>query len=286
MKMMRIICSLCLLLVCLLLISPTAAVLAQEEAPPEESIELTTSYTKLAGESGDSFEFEVELEYQGSEARVFDLVAAGPTDWAVYITPSYPQDKIIRDIRLEPDASSPERISVFAAPYVSLPEPGEYQITVEATSGEIKGTLQLTAVVTANYIMSLTPTEERYSTSVTAGKDTYFSVTVENTGSAAIDNISFSASKPKEWTVDLSPSTIDSLAAGSYQTIEVTIKPSPKAIAGDYIISLKANATKTRDDIDIRVTVDTPTVWGWVGVIIIVLVIAGLAYIFIRFSRR
>ena len=199
-------------------------------------------------------------------------------------SPVYPQDTVIRDIRLEPDAS--EKISVFAGPVVSLPEPGEYQITVEATSGELKGTIQLTAVVTATYSMSLTPTEERLSTSTTAGESTYFEVTVENTGSAAIENIAFSSSKPRQWTVEFDPNTIDSLPAGSYQTVEVRIKPTSKTIAGDYEITLNANAEKAADNIEVRVTVETSTIWGWVGVIIIVLVIAGLAYIFIRFSRR
>jgi uncharacterized membrane protein len=283
----RMIFGLCLLLVSLLVVFPPAAILAQEEVPPPEKIELTTSYTKLEGTSGTSFEFEVELSYEGAEARVFDLTATGPKDWATYITPSYPKDKMIKDIRLEPGASYGQKISVVAAPPLwLLPEPGEYQITVEATSGEIKGTIQLTAIVTATYKMALAPTEERYNTTATAGKDNYFSVKVENTGSAAIDNITFSSSKPSGWTIDFTPKEIDSLAADASQTIEVNIKPPPKTIAGDYEISLTASGKQIKDDIDIRVTVETPTVWGWVGVGIIVLVIAGLAVVFMRFSRR
>ena len=286
MKIGRIICF-CILLTSLLALFPLSPVLAQEEEPPpEESIELITSYTKLEGGSGDSFQFEVELEYHGSEARIFDLSATAPSDWAVFITPSYPQDKVIKDIRLEPDADSPERISVIAGPVVSLPEPGEYQITVEATSGEIQGSIQLTAVVTAKYEMSVSATEERYNTSATAGEKTYFSMTVENTGSAAIDTIVFSSSKPREWTVEFDPPQIDSLAAGSSQVIEVTIKPSSKTIPGDYRVYLETDATQARGEIEVRVTVETPTIWGWVGVIIILLVVAGLAYIFIRFRRR
>lgn len=284
MKIGRIICF-CILLTSLLALFPLSPVLAQgEEPPPEESIELIASYTKLEGESGASFEFEVELEYHGSEARIFDLSATAPSDWAVLITPVYPQDKVIQDIRLEPDAS--EKISVFAGPVVSLPEPGEYQITVEATSGEIQGSIQLTAVITAKYEMSVSATEERYNTSATAGEKTYFSMTVENTGSAVIDTIVFSSSKPREWTIEFDPPQIDSLAAGSSQVIEVTIKPSSKTIAGDYRVYLETNATQARGEIEVRVTVETSTIWGWVGVIIILLVVAGLTYIFIRFRRR
>jgi uncharacterized membrane protein len=287
MKMRLMICGLSLLLASSLVIFQAAAVLAQEEASPEEKIELTTPYTKLEGTSGTSFEFEVTLNYQGSEARVFNLSATGSKDWTTYITPSYPKDKMIKDIRLEPGTAYGEKIAVYTAPpYWLMPEPGEYKITVEATSGEIKGTINLTAIVTAKYDLSLTPSEERYNTSATAGKDNYFAVVVGNGGSAAIDNITFSSSKPSGWTINFTPDKIDSLDAGGSKTIDVNIKPPPKTIAGDYQITLTANGKQTQNHIDIRVTVETPTVWGWVGVGIIVLVIAGLAFIFMRFSRR
>jgi len=287
MKMMRMICGLCLLLASSLVIFQPATVLAQQETPPQEEIELTTSYTKLEGTSGTSFEFEVKLNYQGSEARLFNLLATGPKDWTTYITPSYPKDKMILDIRLEPGATYGNSIAVYTAPpYWLLAEPGEYQITVEATSGEIKGAIQLTAVVTATYTMSLTTPDGRLNTTVNAGKDNYFAVVVGNGGSAAIDNITFSSSKPSGWTINFTPDKIDSLDAGGSKTIDVNIKPPPKTIAGDYQITLTANGKQTQNHIDIRVTVETPTVWGWVGVGIIVLVIAGLAFIFMRFSRR
>jgi len=275
----KIISGLCLILVSLLLIFPQA-VLAQEE-----TIELTTPYTKLEGTSGASFEFMVTLDYQGTEARVFNLSVTGPQDWALYITPSYPKDKVIGDIRLEPDMTTGNMISVTAAS-PSWAEPGEYQVTVEASSGDIKGTLSLTPVITARYGMSLTTPDSRLSTKATAGKDNYFTVVVLNTGSAAIENITFSSDKPTGWTVDFTPGSVGSLVAGGSQTVDVNIKPGAKAIAGDYQVILTAKGAQKTTDVSIRVTVETPTVWGWVGVAIIMLVVAGLVFVFIRFSRR
>ena len=49
---------------------------------------------------------------------------------------------------------------------------------------------------------------------------------------------------------------------------------------------LKAVSDQTSGNIEVRVTVETPTVWGWVGIIIILAVIAGVIFIFMRFSRR
>ena len=71
------------------------------------------------------------------------------------------------------------------------------------------------------------------------------------------------------------------------QSIDVNIKPPPKAVAGDYMISLRASGKQTSaGEISIRVTVETPTIWGWVGVVIILIVVIGLVVIFMRFSRR
>ncbi len=275
----RIISGLCLLLASLILIFPQA-VLAQEE-----TIELTTPYTKMAGTAGASFEFEVTLKYQGSQARDFNLSVTGPQDWTMYITPSYPKDQKIGDIWLEPGQTTSNRISVSTtAP--SWVEPGEYQLTVEATSGEVKGTLSLSAIITARYGMTLTTPDGLLSTKATAGKDNYFTLLVANMGSAPVENIAFSSDKPTGWTVDFIPEEIDSLLAGDYRTVDVNIKPGAKAIAGDYEVNITARGEQTTSEIKLRVTVETPTVWGWVGVAIIVLVIAGLAFVFIRFSRR
>ena len=227
------------------------------------------------------------MNYTGSEALRFDLSVTGPPSWTTYITPSYPKDQMIGDILLEPGQTSGNKISVYTAPPSwLLPEPGEYQITVEVSSGEIKGTLSLTAVVTAKYGMSLVTPDGLLSTKATAGKDNYFSVVMNNTGSAPIDNITLSVQKPTGWAVLLSPEKIDSLAAGTSQTIDVNIKPPSKTIAGDYGLLISANAMQKSVDINIRVTAEAPSIWGWVGVVIILLVIAGVGFVFMRFSRR
>jgi len=280
----RMMFGLCLLLASLLLIFPPA-VLAQEKPP--ETIELTTPYTKLEGTSGASFEFAITLKYVGTEARVFNLSATGPKDWTTYITPSYPKDQRILDIRLEPGASYGQTINAYTAPPSWLmPEPGEYQITVEAASGEIKGSIQLTAIVTARYNLSLTTPDGRFNTTATAGRNNYFTVVVANTGTAAIDSINFTSNQPTGWTIEFNPNKVDSLAAGGKKTVDANIKPASKTIAGDYEVVLTANGKQGMDDITIRVTVETPTIWGWVGVIIILLVIAGIGFVFMRFSRR
>ena len=134
--------------------------------------------------------------------------------------------------------------------------------------------------------MLLLSANERLNTTATAGKDNFFSIEVANLGTAALDNIKFSSTKPSGWTIEFTPDKIDSLKAIDSQTVDINIKPPTETIAGDYQITIRVSGEQASEKIDIRVTVETPTIWGWVGVAIIVLVVAGLAYIFMRFSRR
>ncbi len=285
MKIGRLAC-ICLLLASLLALLLSSPVLAQDEK--EETIELEPTYRTLEDTApGARFEFEVKLNYQGDNPRDFNLSATGPKDWSISIKPAY-GEQMIRSIRLEPDKQFPDSVKVAATPpFFSMPEPGEYQITLETTSGDITGTVDLTAIITATYSLNLTTTTQRLNTTATAGKDNYFSIEIQNAGSGTLENVKFSSRKPDGWTIEFQPEKIDTLSAGSYPTtVDVNIKPAAKAIAGDYEITLTADTTQTVEDIRIRVTVETPTVWGWVGIGIILVVIAGVTAVFMRFSRR
>ncbi|TES84075.1 MAG: hypothetical protein E3J92_02255 [Dehalococcoidia bacterium] len=280
-----------ILMVCLMTLLPLSPILAQDD---DATIELTTDYYRLEIVSGASVDFTIQLEYTGTEARVFDLVATGPTDWSIFITPFYPRDRQILDIRMEPPAegesSTVEQIVVTAISLSWLtPELGEYPITLEATSGDIQSSIELTAVVTsvpASYTLYLTTSDGVLSTTAQAGEENYFTIAVVNSGTGDIDSISLSTNKPRGWAVELSPTNIASVTAGNFQTVEMNIKPPPDAIAGDYEIIVRASGTQASDNVEIRVTVKTSSLWGWVGIGIIVLVIVGLLVIFMRFSRR
>jgi uncharacterized membrane protein len=235
----------------------------------------------------------VEFRYISSggvtgESRSFDLRTKGPAGWEIYLTPRYEKEKRVSAISLKPGFAYGETHRVVASPPVwPLPEPGEYKITLEAVSGEMTDIIELTAVITAKYSLVAVPSGERYDTKAAAGKDNYFSIEVGNLGTAGIENIQFSSSKPAGWAIEFLPDKVDLLEALSTKTVDVNIKPPPETIAGDYMVSLRASGTQaTSKELQLRVTVETPTVWGWVGVAIIILVVIGLVVIFMRFSRR
>jgi len=299
MKKLSLVCSLCLLLVSLLAICLPGIALAQvgegpepvlisAEEEPIEKIVLSLTYPTVESIAGGNFEFETELLYTGVDDRVFDLRTTAPKGWEVNMTPPYEKEKNISSIRLKPSLGAGSKIRVVAtAPFWPLPEPGEYKITLEAISDEVRGSTELTAVITAKYILGTVPSNERYDTTATAGEDNVFSIKVRNLGTDAIENIKFSSTKPDGWAMEFTPDKIDVLEAIDEQSVDINIKPPSKTVAGDYMVSLRASGNQaTADEMNIRVTVETPTIWGWVGVVIILIVVIGLVVIFMRFSRR
>lgn len=264
------------------------------ETEPAEQIKLNTKYPALSATAGSSYEFEVELSYLGGETpKVFDLKATVPSGFTYQISRSYGGGANIASIQLDPAKSyTPETIKLTVAPnFWLLPAPGDYKITLEASSATIKGSIELKAVITAKYELKLETPEGLLNTNATVGKDNYFSFRVTNTGTAALDKINFSQSVrggPTGWNITFDPKTIDSLPVNSERDVQINIKPPEKTIAGDYEINLKASteSNNASDKLDVRVTVLTPTIWGWVGIGIVVLVVIGLVAMFWRLGRR
>ena len=258
-----------------------------------ETIEVRAVHPKIEAIAGAEFVFGIEFKYAGASfmesTRPFDLVTKAPPGWEVYMTPQYEKDKRISAIDLKSTGITfgDQLRLVATAPFWPLPKTGEYKINVDAVSGDLKSSIELTAVITASYQLLLAPAGERYDTTTTAGRDGYFSLKVGNLGTAPIEKINFSPEKPEGWTIEFKPDKVESLEALTTQTVDITIKTPPETVAGDYMISIRASGVQaTSDNLDIRVTVKTPTVWGWVGVFIIAVVIIGLVFIFMRFSRR
>ena len=262
----------------------------QEEEEAAEKLELKCRLPVLTGNSGASFEFEVKLEYTGSEYRRFDLTTTIPPDWRALILASYPERQIAA-VEPEPGGlrASLETITVRFAPlYGKFPEPGEYVVTLDAASEDLTASIELKAVVTDIYSFGMTTATGKLNTEATAGEDNPLSIILINTGTAAIENITFSSSKLEGWSITFSPDKVDSLEPGLPQEVNVTIKPPRgKTIAGDYMVSLRAESRDyIPDSLNIRVTVLTPSFMGWIAIIIVVVVVAGLGVLFWRLGRR
>jgi uncharacterized membrane protein len=269
------------------LISEPTAPAEEPEAPPD-TITASTEFPSIEAIATGSFQFNVVLEYKGSHDRIFDLNVTAPPGWDAYITPQYDSTRI-SSVDIESSYTSiTKNVKVNATPPAwPLPDPGEYKITLQAVNEDVVGVIDLYAKIIAKYVLTAAPANQVYNTKAKAGRDNIFSIVVTNTGSAAIDSVAFSSDKPDGWEITYSPEKFDTLQIVDPKSVDVDIKPPPKTVAGDYMITLHVSGKQaSADKMDIRVTVETPTIWGWVGVGIIVVVVIGLAVIFMRFGRR
>jgi uncharacterized repeat protein (TIGR01451 family) len=297
----------CFALLCLatfggLLSQPIASAQSEEEdeaPPPEETFELEAKYPALSGPADTTFEFEVGLSFlHGKEAREFELSTGGPEGWLAYVCKStYETDQQLTAIRLETYSVSEKVVVIAIAPFWLFPEPGDYTVVLEAVSKDLKlrDSIELTATITARYELAAETTSGRLNTKATAGKESSFSITVTNIGTATLDKVTFSSTKPsgianEEWKVTFKPENIEALAPLDEKEIEVTVKPPSKTIAGDYMTTLKFDAdpdlSSEPPELEVRVAVSSPTRWGWIGAGIIAAVAAGLVLGFRRFGRR
>ncbi|MBI4320370.1 MAG: hypothetical protein HY675_17920 [Chloroflexi bacterium] len=247
-----------------------------------KGVSLLTQYPVLRGSSKNKFEFKLDLKNEGDEETLFNLASQAPDGWEVSFQPSY-ESKQISTIRVK--AGETSGINVQVTP-LERSEAGEYPIEVTASAGGDRATANLKVGLTGTFGMSVSTSSGRLNAQATAGSATTTSIIVLNMGSAELKDVSFSSTKPDGWTITFNPEKLDSVPMNTTREVNVTIKPSEKAIAGDYVVSISASNAQTSDRKEFRVTVETPTTWGWVGVVIVVAVVAGLVGVFRQLSRR
>jgi len=258
------------------------AVTVQERVAGTDDIQITTSYPVLRGQTDAKFEFSLEVLNKIEVDRTFNLAAVGPEKWEINFKPSY-EAKQISSLRIRGGQS--QTVAVEVSPLREA-QAGEYPILVRISSGEKKAEAKLTVILTGIYKLDAGTPTGVLSLEALAGKQANFSVFVKNTGSATNRNITFSSFKPENWEVTFKPEKIDALEPNGLKQVEVTVKPAPQALVGDYSVGVLINGEKSDKTIEMRVTVKASTAWGWIGIGVIIFVIAGLSALFIWLGRR
>ncbi len=264
----------------------------QNDTAPAENLELTCQYPVVSGYSGLSYSFTVTLNYKGPGFKTFDLKAVVPDGFVYKIYPGYGEGQEIAAIRLDGTKGYGDTIKLTVSPFTTgSPAPGEYPIVFQAISGDVKASIDLKGIVTANYDMKMSTPDGRLNTEATSGQDNNMTVDLTNTGSGDLENVEITClakDRPSGWTVTCKPDKLDAFKSGDTKEIQVTIRPPDKTISGDYMVTIQAQPESKYAfaNLQMRVTVLTPTIWGWVGVGIVILVVLALAVIFMRFGRR
>ena len=252
------------------------------EASAAGDVTLTTDFPSLQGPASQTFDFNLTLSNQSAQDLTFAVNAQGPAGWTVEAKLTGQSQAASAVVK----AGSSSGITVSAQPPDGVAA-GTYPIQVVATAGsrQIPGTLQV--VVTGSFSLAMSTPDQRLNGSGVAGQSSDLSLTLTNSGTAAVTNVKVDSTAPSGWKVTFDPATIASIDAGQTQTVTAHIVPSGDAVAGDYVVAFKANGDQsTGASVDIRFSVETSLEWAVVGIALIVVVVVGLWWVFRRFGRR
>jgi uncharacterized membrane protein len=245
-------------------------------------IKLTSQYAVLQGGADKPFGFKADLVNQSDEDRDFTLAAQAPDGWQVTFQPAYDKTQI-SGIRLK--AGETKGLDIQVTPPRTA-RAGDYPIVIGASAGPDVASVPLKVQVTGNYKLTLTTPSGALNAQATAGDESRSTLVVQNSGSGEVQNVSLTATKPDGWDVTFQPATIDRIAANGSAEVAMAIKPSGRAIPGDYMAQVTASNPQVSEQASIRTTVGSPTTWGVVGLGIIAVSLGGLYGVFRRFSRR
>jgi uncharacterized membrane protein len=254
----------------------------EEEVKVAEGIGVTTSYPMLRGPVTSTFEFRLELENKFDKDTEFNLSALTPEGWNVNFKPAY-ETKYISSLRLKENAT--KSIDVEVDP-LSTAEAGEYPVDVRITAEGERSEVNLKVFLTGSYELKVGTLSGLLSLEARQGKPANVSIYVRNTGTATINDISYTSFKPENWEVEFDPETIDFIDPGEFKQVEVVMTPYEEALVGDYSVDINVKGEDVSDSAEFRITVKASTMWGWIGIAIIVVVIGGLTMLFRRFGRR
>jgi uncharacterized membrane protein len=246
-------------------------------------IKLTSQYPVLSTGAGQTLKFTIDLKNETNKPLTTSLAAQAPAGWTVRFKPQF-GDQQISSIQLKESGSETLSVEIDTP---AKPDAKEQPVRITARSGPYEATTNVNISVKGSPDLKMGTAGGTLNTSVTAGTKTPIDFLVGNAGTAPIRNLAFVTKKPSDkWTVEFKPDKIDALNPGEVREIKMEIFAPDRTIAGDYLLTLTANAVEATKSSEFRVTVSTPTIWGWIGFGIVGLVVLGLAIVFFRLGRR
>lgn len=244
-------------------------------------VTMTPDFPSLKGSSSTDFTFNMTLVNSTSQDLTFTVNATGPDGWKT--SAQFSTANAASTVVKAGDSTS---FTVTSTPSDNAAA-GQYPIHVVATAGSKQVTQDLQVQVTGVYTMTMSTPDQVLSTSGNAASVTEQQLTITNSGSSPITNVTMSDTVPTDWNVTFDQPTIPTIAPSQTVTVTARVTPSSNAIAGDYQLTFNANGDNgaTANE-QIRFTVQTSIQWAIVGIALIVLVFVGLWWVFRRYGRR
>jgi uncharacterized repeat protein (TIGR01451 family) len=252
------------------------------DAEAEAALTAEPKLPTLRGTPKSTFDFRVAVKNDSADSALVTLAAQAPRGFQVTFKEGYGSQELTS---LPMKAGEGKDLAVDVKPPQSIPA-GQYPIAVRLTSERAKVESKLVLDITGQPSVSVSGENDRLSGEANAGTEKRFTFVVRNTGSAEARNISFNATPPSGWKVNFEPKELPLLAANSEEKVAALVTPSEKALAGDYMVAVRASGDGISEPVNYRITVTTSTLWGMVGLGVIAASLLVLMGAVGRFGRR
>lgn len=236
----------------------------------------------LRGTARSTFSFKIKVKNEGAEDGLFNLTASVPAGFQTRFKKGYGSEEITG---LPIAAGATETVTMEVIPSRGVAA-GRYEAGFEVSGEGLSGTTQLSLDVTGEPQVAIVGPQERLSGEAVAGRESSFTFTLVNTGTASATDLELSATPPSGWTVEFEPKDVAQIAPNSTGEVNVKITPSEQAIAGDYMVSVRASNDTVSESVQFRVTVRTSTMWGAAGLGVIAVAALVLGGAVMRYGRR
>ena len=258
---------------------PVAVTLAKD-LPAK--LTLTPQLPELRGNSKSPFEYQLAIKNDSGKKLMVSLSAQAPQNFDTSFTEGYGT----QELNAVPiDASQSKNVKLKVTP-PNTAAAGSYKVEARIGAEDASATADLTMDINGQPRLDISGREGLVSTRASAGKETSVPVVITNTGTAPADEVELSGSAPSGWKVTFDPKTVDRIAPNANKEVQALITPTEKAIAGDYVTTIRASTRGESASTTFRVTVTTSTMWGIAGVGIIGIALLVMVGAVARFGRR
>lgn len=249
---------------------------------PAARLELEPELPILPGTPDTAFTYNVDLVNETGQDALVALSAEAPRGFQVSFTEEFGSQRLTS---IAVEAGRTQGLKVEVRPPQGT-EAGRYVVGMRASTGDIAAATELTLEVSGQPELRLTAPGGVLSGRVRAGDETSLQLVLQNAGSAPAQGIRFSASQPQGWQIEFEPDNVPVLPPGEQAELRALVTAPAETIAGDYMLTLRANADTASEQSEFRVTVRTPMLWGIVGILVIAAAVAVLALAVARYGRR
>jgi uncharacterized membrane protein len=243
---------------------------------------LTPQLPELRGTSKSSFDFQLGIKNDSGKKLTVSLSAQTPQNFDATFSEQYGS----QEVNAVPiDAGQSKSVKLKVTP-PNTAAAGSYKVVARIGAEDAAATADLTMDISGQPRLDISGREGLVSTRASAGKETSVPVVITNTGTAPADEVELSGSAPSGWKITFDPKTIDHIAPNANKEVQGLITPTEKAIAGDYVTTIRASTRGESASTTFRVTVTTSTLWGIAGVGIIGVALLVMVGAVARFGRR